>query len=158
LSPVGDQSDVRDRVEDEETRSRTLSDAPLAILQRPRQPEFSPVCMHTRPGNWGWSRCLAPMCLALTANHHLVRIIRGPASVMSASTSQTHFCRRGSSLNTVAGDGLSTHRLVAVFPQDVTSLRSYRGSRAAEWPGQLRKSVKRPEWLGLSFPIVITPP
>ena len=46
MSPMGDQSDVRDRVEDEEARGRTLSDAPLAILQRPRQPEFSPACLH----------------------------------------------------------------------------------------------------------------
>jgi hypothetical protein len=83
-----------------------------------------PARMHARPGNCGRSRCLAPMCLALTANHHLVRIICGPASVMSASTSQTHFCRRGSSFNAIAGDGLSTHRVVPVFPQDVTSLRS----------------------------------
>jgi len=42
---MGDQSDVRDRVEDEETRSRTLSDAPPAILQRLRQLEFSPACL-----------------------------------------------------------------------------------------------------------------
>jgi hypothetical protein len=85
---MGDQSDVRDRVEDEETRSRTLSDAPLAILQRPRQPEFSPACMHTRPGNRGRSRCFAPMCLAPTANHHLLRIVRGPASLKSAATTR----------------------------------------------------------------------
>jgi len=83
LSPMGDQSDVRDRVE-EETRSRTPSAAPPAILQRPASRNSRlPASMHTRPGNCGRSRCLP-----LTANHHLLRIVRGPACLMSASTTR----------------------------------------------------------------------
>jgi hypothetical protein len=47
-----------------------------------------PACKHKRPGNCGRSRCLPLMCLAPTANQHLLRIVRGPAFLMSASTTR----------------------------------------------------------------------
>ena len=156
-SPMGDQRDVRDRVEDEETRSRTLSDAPLAILRRPASWNSRlPASMHTRPGNWGRSRCLAPMCLAPTANHHLLRIVRGPAFLMFGGHDARplltkrgypqHRCKRRS-FDPSAGPSVPTRR--------------YQPSSLTWWlcgavAGQLRKSVTRPEWMGLSFRRVTT--
>ena len=85
---MGDQSDVRDRVEDEETRSRTLSDAPLAILQCPRQLEILaclPACIQGQvivagPGAWPQRRIT--ICSESSAGLRLScrRARRGPSS------------------------------------------------------------------------------
>ncbi len=53
----------------------------------------------------------------------LLRIIRG-ACVSHIGGHDAGLLKTRGSLNAVAKDGFSTHRIVAVFPHGVTSLRS----------------------------------